>query len=331
MKKIFKFLLRFAVSAGLLAYFLLSLAKKHGGIGKAARLIFDNLRTVNFLFILIATSLILIGILLASIRWKMLLLVYSRKIALKELFSYYLMAAFFNNFFPSTIGGDALRAYKAKKIMGETTSSVTVIIIERLTGMFALVMISLTGLLLKKFSGIDSLSYNDIIFFLFIAVFGFAVLIVLTIPVVANFFLKKTSKILPAWLHGFLKKSYTAVSLYYRYPKAFLSAVLISLCFQFNMVFYYFFILKAIGLNFGIIECMTKIPLVVFLLMVVPAVNGLGVRTAGFSEFMGIRKDAFAVEIIDISIRLFVGLIGGLVFLVKKEKDFSKKPMIGSE
>lgn len=315
-KKATSFILRLVISLGLISYFLITLSRQQGGIGTALGSILDYLRSTRLPFVLVSFSLIFAGLLLMSYRWMLLLKVYSRDLRLRELFTYYLMASFFNNFLPSTIGGDSLRVFKSQKIMGKTAKSVTVVIIERLTGLVALAVIVTVALLARQSVSLPSQGRGNMTFFLSAVLIFFTLLVVLSVPRIARFLLRQTGRILPAFVQRFLQDSYEAVFEYYRYPKFLLGAIMVSIAHQFNMVVYYYFILQAIGQPVAFTECMLKVPVVIFLLMVVPAVNGLGVRTAGFSGLMGLSSAAaMGIEAIDLGIRLMGGAIGGVVFL----------------
>ncbi len=64
---------------------------------------------------------------------------------------------------------------------------------------------------------------------------------------------------------------------------------------------------------------MSKAPMLIFLLMTVPSINGIGVRTAVFRSLMKFPMPvSLAVEVIDIGMRLVLGLIGGGFFLFYK-------------
>jgi hypothetical protein len=90
----------------------------------------------------------------------------------------------------------------------------------------------------------------------------------------------------------------------------------VSIVFQLNIIVYYFFIARALHQDPDPVEFMVKMPIVIFLLMTIPAINGIGVRTAGFKGLMGFAPVyALAVESIDLGFRILYGLIGGIVFL----------------
>ena len=313
-KKYISLFLRLAISIGLIAYFIYALAQKHSGVNEGLRQFTKAFSDAPLQWLIPAGLLHVVGLSLLSLRWKILLRGQDVHSTFGQLFTFYVMAAFFNNFLPSTIGGDTVRVIESKKLIGSTTTSVMVVIIERLTGLMALVLIAATGLIITLFR---SAEYEVQAWLLLIlALAGFFTVIFLGHPKVAPRILKKSKKILPEKIQSFFEQAYATVEIYYKRPGALLMAQGVSIIFQLNIVVYYFFIVRALNQDPDPVEFMVKMPIVIFLLMTVPAINGIGVRTAGFKGLLGFEPVyALAVESIDLGFRILYGLIGGIVFL----------------
>jgi uncharacterized protein (TIRG00374 family) len=313
-KRLLVLLLRLAISFGLIGYFLHTLAKKHGGLGEALDQFVSAFSGASASWLVPACLLHIVGFSLVSLRWKILLKAQGVNSAYKKLFSFYFMAAFFNTFLPSTIGGDTVRAIESKRLTGNTTTSVMVVIVERLTGLSALVLISAAALFIKIFK--SAAQPQGVWIFLAAVVGGLSLLVVLVHPKVAPLILGILKKVLPAKIHSWLEQAYAAVATYYKQPGALLGALGISIIFQLNMVVYYFLIAKAFHQSPEPVDFMLKVPIMIFLLMTVPAINGLGVRTASFQGLMKFPAAyALAMEFIDLTFRIGYGLLGGLLFL----------------
>lgn len=313
-KKVLVLLLRLVISFGLIGYFLHLLAKKHGGLGEALEKFLSAFSGASASWLVPACLLHIVGFSLVSLRWKVLLNAQGVNTAYKKLFSFYIMAAFFNTLLPSTIGGDTVRAIESKKLTGNTTTSVMVVIVERLTGLSALVLISAAALFIKIFK--STAQPQGVWIFLAAVVGGLFLLVVLVHPRVAPLILGLLKKVLPAKIHSWLEQAYAAVNTYYKQPGALLGALGISIIFQLNMVVYYFLLARAFHQAPDPIDFMLKVPIMIFLLMTVPAINGLGIRTASFKGLMKIpAANALALEFIDLAFRIGYGLLGGLLFL----------------
>lgn len=313
--KLYSLLLRIVVSAGLIGYFFFHLARSQGGLAAALQKLLSAFGSASPRWLLPALLLHLVGFSLISLRWKILLRAQAVEASFGRLYLYYFMAAFFNLVLPSTIGGDAVRALESRHLTGSTAKSATVVIIERLTGLLALVIIAAVALAMKI--SIRTGQAGTIWLFLGCGVLGFSLLATAAHPRLAPKILRWTGRILPSKLQAVLEQAYEAVTVYYRCPGILLLSLLLSLVFQFNMVVYYYLIARTLHQTPAFLDFMLNIPVMIFLLMVVPAINGLGVRTAGFRELMKFPAAcALAAEMLDLGMRIGYGLLGGLVFLL---------------
>lgn len=318
-KKWIGLLVRIMISAGLIAYFMNALARDEGGIGAAAERFVWAFKSTSWQWLFPALMLHLVGFSLTSLRWKILLAAQGARISFPRLFLSYFMASFFNIFLPSTIGGDVVRAYDSTRITGKGAQSVIVVIIERLTGFVALVLIAGVAFLMYLSIGVEQKRFMWL--FLGLALIGIFGLIAVAHPRIAHPTLRVLKRILPGKIQAFAEKSYAAIETYYRHPFSLAAAQCVSIVFQLNMVFYYFLIAKALNQNPSFIDFAMKIPIMIFLLMTVPAINGIGVRTASFRELMKFPKEfAFAGELVDLGMRIGLGLLGGFVFLFHRHK-----------
>jgi len=319
-KKYLLLFIRLVVSFGLIGYFLYVLAQDHEGLGNALKKFASAFSGASLEWLIPAFLLHLVGFSLVSLRWKILLKAQGVDTSYRQLFAYYFMAAFFNAFLPSTIGGDTVRAIESKKLTGNTTTSVMVVIIERLTGLMALVLIAAAGLFVKISRG--TASQKMVWVFLAAVLAALLTGIVLIHPKVAPKVLGLLNRLLPAKIYSFVDQAYAAVAVYYQRPAALLSALAVSIVFQFNMVVYYFLLATALNQDPDPIDFMMKVPIMIFLLMTVPAINGLGIRTAGFKGLMEFPATyALAMECIDVVFRVGYGLLGGLCFLFYRRRQ----------
>ncbi len=313
-KKILSIALRIFISVGLLGYFLVTMAQKNGGFRPAATRLLEAFAHAQLYWLLPAALLHIVGFTLISFRWKLLLKAQDVEAGFGRLFQYYFMAAFFNLVLPSSIGGDAVRAMESRRLTGTATTSVTVVIVERMTGLMALILISATAFAVKLSGNIHQA--GGILLFLLFGAAGFIIIIGLIHPNVSVRFIPLAKKLLPSRLHLLMQAAIDAVTAYYRQPLYFFSGLAVSVVFQLNMVLYYYLIARALQQNPNPLDFAMKIPLMIFLLMVIPAINGLGVRTAGFKELMNFpAAGAIAAEMIDLGLRIAFGLAGGLIYL----------------
>lgn len=95
-------------------------------------------------FLLMAVSGLLIQI--SIIKWRLFLRFYGECASLRELFSLYLVGYFFNTFFPSQVGGDAVRSWSLGKRVGQRVAF-SATLLERATGFVTMILFGGLGVL----------------------------------------------------------------------------------------------------------------------------------------------------------------------------------------
>ena len=78
------------------------------------------------------------GVFASILRWKVLLRGQGMNVPLRFLASSFLEGRFFGTFLPSTIGLDAYRTYDLARYSGKTSSSISVILVDKVIGLFSL-------------------------------------------------------------------------------------------------------------------------------------------------------------------------------------------------
>ena len=97
-------------------------------------------------WIIAAGALHIIGLLISAYRWQLLLKAVDVEAPLWPLLRSYLIGGFFNNFLPTRVGGDVYRMIDSKKYSGTLLRPFAVIIVERLTGIYGLILIGVAAL-----------------------------------------------------------------------------------------------------------------------------------------------------------------------------------------
>jgi uncharacterized protein (TIRG00374 family) len=134
----------------------LTLIKTAIGVGLLAGLLVwnDNGRKLlevlsgfqpEYIVALFAIAFALVGV--SSVKWSLFLRQRGHAITQARLFSLYLVGYFFNNFIPSSVGGDLARIYILGRQMSSHSESAASVFLERGTGVFGLVVLAaLVGL-----------------------------------------------------------------------------------------------------------------------------------------------------------------------------------------
>ncbi len=288
--------------------------------------IWAALKTASPLWVVVSFSLHIIGFLLTAVRWKMLLAARGAHLSTWYLVRSVLIGIFFNNFLPSTVGGDVYRAYDTSKQVGSKTESMTVVVVERLTGVFALGVFALLALFLgfSHFSNIPiiwiALAGLIAAFFLFLAAMNHRVAktvkAIFEHPEMIKFpVLRK--------VQAKFKQIYDALTVYKRNKRVMFFAFFLALFLQVNVIVHYYCIAYALRLNVPLMYFFLVIPVVTVILMVPIFINGIGGREAAFTLLLGAygvtNSQAIAFSWIAFGMILIQGIAGGIVYALRNE------------
>ena len=141
MKKYLNIFLKVVVSISLF-YFLFSNIDVNSLI--------TNFQLLDKRYLPLIFLLIVLNYVVSSIRWKQLLITKDKttknNISVRYLTSLYFIGSFFNNFMPTSMGGDVFKIYALGKKIKDNALAFTSTFMERFTGMVVLVLISYFGL-----------------------------------------------------------------------------------------------------------------------------------------------------------------------------------------
>jgi glycosyltransferase 2 family protein len=268
--------------------------------------LFESFRMLDVRFIPVILLLLILKYVVSAFRWKALLIYEnSEKVSVSYLTNLYFIGSFFNNFMPTSIGGDVFKVYKLGKKLQSTANAFSATFMERFTGVIALVLISSVALVyLLKFWGV----------LLFL---GFWV------GLVVGFYVLKflSNKFAP------FKKIYSSLIKYKGQNRVLWIAFLTSFLAQFLAIGEQYVVFAALGHPLPVFYALFMFPLIVLASFFIPSINGVGVQDALYILFFGqMTYIAFfggtgvgAAAALSASItyhlaRLTVSLIGGVLY-----------------
>jgi uncharacterized protein (TIRG00374 family) len=227
----------------------------------------------------------------------------------------YFVGSFFNNFLPTSIGGDAYKIYKLGESLKSKTEAFTATFLERFIGMFALILISLYGFI--TFSGIEVFSFF-LIFLAGIIIFG----IFIVFYPKYNFKPEKFIKIFDT-----LDKIHTSFLKYKNYPHLLFYSILSSIVIQAASVLTQYFVFLSLNIEIPLDYAFFAFPLVFLSGYAIPSVNSLGSQEVLYTSFFSNLGIATGI-IISASflyhfVRLVVSLIGAYFYI--NDKKYIKK------
>lgn len=283
-----------------------------------------NLISANkFIFVSIFLLNIFITFFLAY-RMKILLEIQNINLGLKEAFKFSMIGYFFNNFLPTSVGGDMIKAYLVSKTTKhKRLESFTGVFVDRICGMIAIVSIAAVTLIF-----VSGRIENKVIFLLVYMLLGLAILFAILI-FNRNFARKLnglTKRIKALGIGERLKRIYDAINIYKDHKITALKAFFVSFLAQ---------ILSIAGLYLLARSIVAEIPLSIFFLVMpliitasmLPSLNGLGIREGAFVYFlapmMG-KENSFVLSLLWLGIILLLSLVGGIMYAFYGQINYRK-------
>jgi glycosyltransferase 2 family protein len=283
-----KLLTKIAVSA-ILFWFLLQKVNLADMANKLQSL---DSKVIPFVFMLIA-----LNYAVSSARWYILLHKSDKeKVSLGYLITLYFTGSFFNNFMPTSIGGDVYKVVKLGTKIQNKSQAFAATFTERFLGVVALIVISILGAI-KLYGYLAA-----IVFVLFILA-----------VIVGYFVLKVMSSKFPV-----LEKIYEAFDSYRSRQSDLGKALLLSLVIQICSVLSQYLVFVALGQQPPLIYAFTVLPVITLAGFFIPSLNGIGVQDALYVSLFApvgvISEVALTASISYHIIRLIVSLFGGLMY-----------------
>lgn len=320
MKGKIQFILKALVSIALIAY-LLSQTEYTA--------VFYSLISADPVYLFLALLTLFLGKLISGYRWQILLLAQNINIPLKSLIASLFVGQFFNSFLPTTIGGDAIRAYDTAVESKETAKSVTTVFMDRFIGVLALVTLAVLAVPIAMALG-EEVSYY------LIPVLIVGLICTVGLVVVLN---DSLVKVFADALRGMrliriadqVNKVYRSIQEMKGDAKVIWTAFGISLLLQVNVVLFHYLISLSLNLNVSIIYFFIIVPIALTILILPFSINGIGLREGIFVFLLaGIgvsASDAIAFSLLSFILVLTQAVIGGIIFALRgvKLSDLTSK------
>lgn len=296
-----KTILRMAVSAALVAWVL-----HRSPLGEVR----EALRSADLRFVLLALALNPLGYWASVSRWRLLIRSQGGDAPFGFLVRSFLVGVFFNNLLPSTIGGDAVRAYDTARSGVGRASAVAIVVVDRFVGLLALMLFAGAGLLVSG-------HLTDRVPALYGWVAGGAAVLG---AVAAVLFLpsRLAGKLPEKW-----KKLADAVFAFQGKGLVLAKAFAYSLVLQTLVVLNGWLLAKALHVPIALPYFFLIVPLAVFLMMVPVSINAIGVRenvwVFFFAAFGVAASKGVALAWLDYGLVLLQAVVGGIVYALRSK------------
>ena len=223
---------------------------------------------------------------------------------------------FFNNFLPTAIGGDVIKAYYLSKKTSDKMGSYTAVFVDRAIGLFTMIFMGFLALLLVGANVIDE-SVRRMLY------------VITAISVLAVVFIlnKNFARIFSVLLLFFkpieerLKRAYGTVNKYRHNLPIIFKSLIISVMSQILFFISIGILASSIDSRISTMDILLRMP-IISAMSLLPSINGLGVREGStvllFGPLIG-KENAFAVSILWLLALLLISFIGGVIYAVSPQ------------
>ncbi len=291
--------------------------------------IWQTIQSANYGLLMLAFLLFYIGYFLAARRWQLLLGALGVPARLWTLVQSFSIAILFNNFLPSTIGGDAYRMYDSFRMGAGKSRAIAVVFIDRVIGLSALILLAFT---VSLFAGEVAEKIPLLRLFLLVAMCGVLLLTWIVFGSGGKVLMRLTGGQNPLMkvAHGIMGKLYYGFHLFEGRSDVLLRAIGLSLLIQVNVVIHSLIITSALQIDVPVLAMFIIIPLAQLIMTAPISINGIGLRESVFVLFFGLYgiapEKALAFAFISFSMIIAQGVVGGVVLMLRRQTDASPTP-----
>lgn len=270
-KKLIKFIIKLIVSAGLLAWIIIQTNWEE---------VFTALSEADLWKIIVYVLVLLLGMVISSYKWKVLVNFKNIHHPFKDFFRFYLAGTLVNSFMPSFIGGDTFRAYQIGKTDKKYVEAASTVMIDRITGFVGFTILVLVfGLLnIKTVLGNKVLIIANVLVLLSLS-FD---IVVAKIKKLSSW--KRIYKYLPEKVPALIEEIDR-----YNNSRILPRAIILSVLFAFAGVALSNYVLFwALGIHIGLLNYLSVIFIISIISSLPISINNIGIKEWAYITFFGI-------------------------------------------
>jgi uncharacterized protein (TIRG00374 family) len=311
--------LKLAVTAGLLSWLL----------GRTdIEVIGEALAGAGRGWVCAAFALHFVGLLISAVRWRLLLRAQGAEVPLPFLARSLLVGTFFNNFLPSTVGGDLMRARDTAAHAGSGTGALTVVLVERASGILVLGFFAVAAPLAGALGHGGAASAASFATAALLAGFAACGLLLRprTLAALRRIVHARTASGAGRGPRLALVKAdrlLQTLEALAGAPKIMRTTLFLAVLLQANVILHFWCVAKALDLSVEPGAFLLIVPVATVLLLLPVSINGIGAREAVFAFLLGRYgvplAQALAFSWIAYGTVLGQGLLGGLVYALRRK------------
>ncbi len=291
--------------------------------------IVEILKSSSKILLLLSLSTHIFGTWITALRWKALLDTQNVKLSTASLSVTVLIGLFFNNFLPTSIGGDVFRTIDAsKKAKIPLSSSASVILVERFSGVVSASVYAVAAL----FLGFTAIGNQPVI----IPIVIFFVIVVIIALIIIKPSIFGIGKFLKRF--GFINKikeklssAYNTLMSFKNHKIVLLKVLVYSFLLQFAVILNWYLAARALGIELSLAAFIFIVPVVSTIAMIPISVGGIGLRENSLVFIMVamgvVNEKAALCSLLILFMLILIGLVGGIVYIVRPyfERKFKEE------
>ena len=279
----------------------------------------DQIRHMNLAWMFAALTVYGLMLGVSAWRWQLLLRVQTIPVGFAHLTKSFLVATFFNNFLPSNIGGDVVRVADTAPYAGSKTVATTIVLLDRVLGLIALLAVAAGASALAAVAGIPLAGVG----YIWIALMGLlaGLIFVLRYP---NQFARMMHGIAGGRGEGIQTRLLNLLGTMSRFaeqPRPLGVAFVGALAVQMLLVAFYMCAARSLAVPLPLMAASVVVPVSLAVQMIPLSINGFGVREAVFAFFfasLGLNVgSALTLSLGAAALIMLFSLSGGAVFLMR--------------
>ncbi len=252
---------------------------------------------------------------LSTFRWSI-VLKKDFDIRYPKLLSIYLIGMFFNNFLPTLVGGDVIKAFYLYRAKGKGDVAAASILIDRYSGYSALMVITLAslvpGYLLIKGTGLAG--------FFFLLLGGYvAASCFIWIEPLHGWLVRHLTGTRMLRLNRIVETFYTALMSYKSHRGILFKIFLCSLVIQGAVIVVYIVLARSMGIGVPAGYFFLFVPLATTVSMVPITLSGLGIREGAFvflfAHAGATTEEALGLSLVWFAVVVSTSLLGGIEYI----------------
>jgi uncharacterized protein (TIRG00374 family) len=275
----------------------------------------ERMKQVPLQSYLLGVAIYMGGMAVRTLRWKLLLDAVEEKLPLPMLIRFQFIGTFFNQFLPTSVGGDGVRVYFLWREKISWEKAVGSVLVERIVGMLMLVLLGLIAAVAGHHLYQNNWIYLILAALLVIMVSG---TLILFSGRVARLMVQAMNKLGLTRLGNVFDRFSEGLRIYRSHPPALIGVTLLSFAYQLVVIWLFYYFSRQIGMDLSIWYFLLFIPIVISVSQVPLSPNGTGIREWAcallFTSVGADEAQSVALAVCYWLLQLGPGILGGILF-----------------